>query len=61
MCGRGEPRRGCDKYGTTFKYTGTAPSRCDTDNPLNPDSEVLNEYFVPSWFSLKIIEVVVSK
>ena len=40
QCGQLDPSKGCDLYGTTLKYTGTAPSKCDLDNPQNPDLAV---------------------
>jgi hypothetical protein len=42
----GDSKNGCDFYGTTTKYTGTAPSTCKTDNPTNPDLAVYNVYSV---------------
>jgi hypothetical protein len=53
MCGQGVSSKGCDKYGTTTKYTGTAPSTCDIDNPTSPDLAVYYGYFAPFDFLIK--------
>ena len=40
-CGQRKLDKGCEKYGTTNKYTvGTTPT-CQTDNPTNPDIAVI--------------------
>ena len=45
------PTKGCDKYGTTLKYTVGSATTCDTDNPTNPDLAVYSNISV--WFSLE--------
>jgi hypothetical protein len=40
QCGQRDPSKGCGLYGTTLKYTGTSPSKCELDNPQNPDLAV---------------------
>ncbi len=39
-CGQGDPKNGCDFYGSTLRYTVSTTPTCNTDNPINPDLAV---------------------
>jgi hypothetical protein len=39
-CGQGSSSKGCDKYGTTLKYTKGSTPVCNMDNQANPDLAV---------------------
>ncbi len=57
-CGQRKSTKGCDKYGTTLKYTKGSTLTCNTDNQTNPDLAVyLYEFTVLSlWYQNLIKE-----